>query len=95
MSELGTQGSVLDAYGVTLTPGTRFIMNSAAIVALGFPTSFGLYKIADAQIKQLSHRMRVLPSLIQRRPKHSAGDAYRNKNCRLRLLISIVSMSIT
>jgi hypothetical protein len=30
------------AYGVTFTPGTRFIINSAATVALGLPTSFCL-----------------------------------------------------
>ena len=30
------------AYGVTTAPGTRFIMNSAATVAFGFPTSLGL-----------------------------------------------------
>lgn len=30
------------AYGVTRTPGTRFMINSAATVALGWPTSFGL-----------------------------------------------------
>jgi len=30
------------AYGVTVTPGTRLMMNSAATVAFGFPTSFGL-----------------------------------------------------
>ena len=29
-------------YGVTTTPGTRFMMNSAATVAFGFPTSLGL-----------------------------------------------------
>ena len=31
--------------GVTFTPGTRFMMNSAATVALGCPTSFGLCQI--------------------------------------------------
>lgn len=29
-------------HGVTFTPGTRFMMNSAATVAFGFPTSCGL-----------------------------------------------------
>jgi hypothetical protein len=29
-------------YGVTLTPGTRAMMNSAATIALGLPTSFDL-----------------------------------------------------
>lgn len=33
-------------YGVTLTPGTRFMTNSAATVALGCPTSLGLDKIS-------------------------------------------------
>lgn len=31
------------AHGVTFTPGTRFMMNSAATIAFGFPTSFCLY----------------------------------------------------
>jgi hypothetical protein len=35
-------GSKVRTDGVTLTPGTRFITNSAATVALGCPTSFGL-----------------------------------------------------
>jgi hypothetical protein len=29
-------------HGVTLTPGTRFMMNSAATMAFGLPTSFCL-----------------------------------------------------
>ena len=29
-------------HGVTLTPGTRFMINSAATIAFDFPTSFGL-----------------------------------------------------
>lgn len=33
------------AHGVTFTPGTRFMMNSAATVAFGFPTSFCLAQI--------------------------------------------------
>lgn len=47
-------------HGVTLTPGTLFMTNSAAVVALGCPTSFS-----------------------------------RKRNCLLRLLTSIVSMSMT
>ena len=34
--------SGVGAYGVTTTPGTLFMMNSAATVAFGFPTSLGL-----------------------------------------------------
>ena len=33
--------------GVTFTPGTRFMMNSAATVALGWPTSLGLQKVGS------------------------------------------------
>lgn len=36
---LGSMGS---AHGVTFTPGTRFMIYSAATVAFGWPTSFGL-----------------------------------------------------
>lgn len=35
----------IGAYGVTTTPGTLFMMNSAATVAFGFPTSLGLENI--------------------------------------------------
>jgi len=31
-----------NAYGVTFTPGTRFMINSAAAMAFELPTSFGL-----------------------------------------------------
>ena len=41
-----TMSKVLDVlratYGVTFTPGTRFMMYSAATVAFGLPTSCGL-----------------------------------------------------
>jgi hypothetical protein len=35
----------LPTYGVTLTPGTRFITYSAATMAFGLPTSAGLKEI--------------------------------------------------
>jgi hypothetical protein len=33
-----------ETHGVTFTPGTRFMIYSAATVAFGWPTSFGLQK---------------------------------------------------
>jgi hypothetical protein len=36
--------TVGEAHGVTLTPGTRFMIYSAATVAFGWPTSFDLQK---------------------------------------------------
>lgn len=68
----------MGAYGVTTTPGTRFIMNSAATVAFGFPTSLGLKYI------QSRHGFRT-----------RVDATYLNKNCLLRLLMSMVSISIT
>jgi hypothetical protein len=35
---------VARTHGVTVTPGTRFMMNSAATFAFGWPTSLGLVK---------------------------------------------------
>lgn len=40
-----TARNKLPTYGVTLTPGTRFITYSAATMAFGLPTSAGLKEI--------------------------------------------------
>lgn len=46
-AEISTTDATLElcfTHGVTFTPGTRAMMNSAATIALGFPTSFCLAK---------------------------------------------------
>lgn len=47
------------SYEVTVTPGTRFMMNSAATVAFGFPTSLGLV----SSVRYMAHVMnrRAIP----------------------------------
>jgi hypothetical protein len=82
-STMSTKRSVLavGAYGVTTTPGTRFIMNSAATVAFGFPTSLGLRVQKDLRLRHSSRTREYATHL--------------NKNCLFRLLMSMVSISIT
>lgn len=43
--------SGVGAHGVTTTPGTRFIMNSAATVAFGLPTSLGLPNEKEKKVR--------------------------------------------
>ena len=38
-------------YGVTLTPGTRFMMNSAATVAFDLPTSASLHSVVNLAVQ--------------------------------------------
>jgi hypothetical protein len=48
-----------EAHGVTFTPGTRFMMYSAATVAFGWPTSFGLRKRGVGQIRAKHEELHI------------------------------------
>jgi hypothetical protein len=76
-------GLGMGAYGVTTTPGTRFMMNAAATVAFGFPTSLGLPNQEEKNAQ----------SICDFRTRAQA--THLNRNCLLRLLMSMVSISIT
>lgn len=63
----------MKADGVTFTPGTRFMMNSAATVALGCPTSFGLC--------QTHNQKHCLTEVMQNLPKQKLPVEIADVNC--------------
>jgi hypothetical protein len=109
-------------HGVTLTPGTRFMTNSAATIDFALPTSASLRRATDHDEPYMNrltsercisvagnatwsmqHIQSVRMEFRTDQPwvKHSGlkwkmkTQTHRNKNCRFRLEISMVSMSIT